>query len=436
MEIKNLKSKSSETLKKLVSKGLSEKYEDRFSDQLSKFYYRNDRISEGLLCDEIYNFVDKTQSPTKNEIVVKNILNCRKCKGYESFKNTFKSSLVCGSFWCDGCRNFYSLNNFYKIKNILDLKFGTQQRNYSNDDLYHITSIVGLSEFDSESVKKLITKDNLRWRKIRYRLNQFNIEKEGWIEGVYEFELVNWRYLFESNGSEYKKLQIKQLLEKFKVKGDVLVFVHLHSLGCFENKDDLDFVFGKEYFINNKPLIKTDSKTGNYIQKLHKNNSLDQNIRKITSYPFKSVYRFKHTYLGSDFKNGEYLSNEELGRLILLYEDLKGRGGRKLFRSVENKKLFNWKRKKNEKLTIKDFKKFGYGKLDFLNRVIDSKKNSQKIDGVKSKIVGVDDIRDDFMDLSSLEFWEDFETNYKLEKEKLQKKVITKKLFKKKLVKK
>ena len=60
------------------------------------------------------------------------------------------------------------------------------------------------------------------------------------------------------------------------------------------------------------------------------------NLKRVCGYGFKNVYRFKYNFIGSDYKNGEYLSKDELGRLVSLYDEVKGRGYRSLFRNMDN----------------------------------------------------------------------------------------------------
>ena len=80
---------------------------------------------------------------------------------------------------------------------------------------------------------------------------------------------------------------------------------------------------------------------GLYVRKFIKNKEFDKNLKTLTNYPFKDVYRFKYSFRGSDYKNGEYLNKEELGKLISVYDELGGRGYRGLFREVDNFKKFD-----------------------------------------------------------------------------------------------
>ena len=98
-------------------------------------------------------------------------------------------------------------------------------------------------------------------------------------------------------------------------------FVQFHSISNL-TKSEIDFVFEKEYFIGSKPLIKTNKNNGLYVQNFNTKQSLEKNIDKLTSYPFKNPYRFKHSFKGSDYKNGEYFELDELSEMIILYDKL------------------------------------------------------------------------------------------------------------------
>jgi hypothetical protein len=223
----------------------------------------------------------------------------------------------CGSLWCRHCRMQASQAAASKIFDRVNLK------GYGNDDLLHVTAPVGLAQFNLEDVNRVLREDDLRWKRIRKK-NDF------WIEAIYEFELVNYRYLLKSNGSDIKKAQMRQMVEALKMDKSEFVFVHWHGATDL-SRDQIDRVFDKEYHIGELSLTKT-SDCGLYVQKLHVEKERDYNIRKIGSYPFKDAYRFKHTFKGSDYSNGEYFTTDELGRLVALYQDVQGRQWRRLRR--------------------------------------------------------------------------------------------------------
>jgi DNA mismatch repair ATPase MutS len=223
----------------------------------------------------------------------------------------------CGSLWCPVCRNAAAQSAQQHIQDRIRLK------GYQNKDLLHLTAPVGLALLHVDDVNRVMKEEALRWKRIRKK-NEF------WIEATYEFELVNYHFLMKSKGSDLKKIQMRQIVESSGMKSNEFLFVHWHGVTDI-SQDEVDKVFGREYFIGSDRLHKTSS-SGLYVQGFRSDQDLMENIRKVSSYPFKSVYRFKHNFKGSDFSNGEYLTTEELGRLVSLYDDIQGRQWRKLRR--------------------------------------------------------------------------------------------------------
>jgi len=243
---------------------------------------------------------------------------------------------VCQSLWCPHCRKH--LTKVYELKIRKRLGERLLPNSYSNRDFHHISGVLGLCSVDSNEVQKLIDDDEKVWRRIRYRVRTTIDPKfVPFIESVYEFELVNWRFLRNSVGSDFKKKQIQQLKEQQKFKGDLFLFVHFHSITNL-SKEQINDVFGEEYFVGSKPLIKTNPKCGLYVQKFHTDQTIEKNIEKLCSYPFKDPHRFKHSFRGSDYLNGEYYEFEELSQLIKVYQNVQKRSWRSLFRTVEHPK--------------------------------------------------------------------------------------------------
>ena len=128
---------------------------------------------------------------------------------------------------------------------------------------------------------KLLKEDNLKWRKIRYRLNtKLQPIHSPFIETVYEFELVDWRFLKHSTQIDFKSKQIKQLIEYQRYKGSKFLFVHFHSITNL-TKDQINLVFDTDYFVGGKPLLKTNRECGLYVQKLHSTQTLKENLDKL-----------------------------------------------------------------------------------------------------------------------------------------------------------
>lgn len=281
----------------------------------------------------------------------------KNCFNGPDFPNTKWNSKygICGNIYCKGCRNLVANLHYHKVKkhierSCINIKYVMKDepllfeeferifdvRPYTNNDFIHITGYVGLSTTRIEDLKKIIQEDTNRWKKIRRNLNKIK-DHLYWIETAYEYELVNWKYLKDAPESDYKKKQIKQLIESTDGRffNEPFVFVHFHGITNIP-KENLHTVFKDVYHIKGKPLIKTHSETGLYVQRLHKDKDLEENIRKITSYPFKTAFRYKHSFIGSDYKNGEFFTPEELGSIIKIYNHMTGRGYRSLFRSASN----------------------------------------------------------------------------------------------------
>jgi hypothetical protein len=262
---------------------------------------------------------------------------------------------VCGSPYCAGCRNRLAISAQQRIMKRLEhgrwrevishvtnpllideVETTFSRSNFTNEDLLHITGLVEICLPRESDVQDALKRDKDRWRRIRRRLNRITDEVY-WIECTYEYEMIQWRFLQHAEGSDYKKSQIQQLIDHYgdSFADEPFLLIHFHGLTNLP-RSKIQEVFYTEYFCGDAPILKTDKKTGLYIQSLHANKTLEENIRKIASYPFKDAYRFKHSFVGKDFTNGEYLSNEELGRLVSIYDKVQGRGMRTLFRSLSN----------------------------------------------------------------------------------------------------
>ena len=253
-------------------------------------------------------------------------------------KSYTNSKDVCQSLWCPNCRKMVTKIYERNVRNHLSLN-GKSLRlyppnvEYKNDDFHHITGVVGLSNFNFDDVQRMIKKDSTVWRRIRRNVEKIDPKYSPFIETVYELELVNWIHLNNSTESDFKKKQIQQLRQHYKTDNSTFLFVHFHSITNL-SKQQIDDVFKDYYFVGGKPLIKHNQTNGLYVQSLRKKQTLDRNIEKMCSYPFKSPIRYKHSFRGSDYKSGELFEFEELSQLMKIYQRFQKRSWRGLFRSV------------------------------------------------------------------------------------------------------
>ena len=253
-------------------------------------------------------------------------------------KSYTNSKDVCQSLWCPNCRKMVTKIYERNVRNHLSLN-GKSLRlyppnvEYKNEDFHHITGVVGLSDFNFDDVQRMIKKDSTVWRRIRRNVEKIDPKYSPFIETVYELELVNWIHLNNSTESDFKKKQIQQLRQHYKTDNSTFLFVHFHSITNL-SKQQIDDVFKDYYFVGGKPLIKHNQTNGLYVQSLRKKQTLDRNIEKMCSYPFKSPIRYKHSFRGSDYKSGELFEFEELSKLMKIYQRFQKRSWRGLFRSV------------------------------------------------------------------------------------------------------
>ena len=265
----------------------------------------------------------------------------------EKYLKKTSSKKVCQSLWCPNCRKVATELYKDKIQSHIERKtwrdsfFGSKV-DYRSSHLLHITGTVGLSRFDEHSLSKIINKDTNTWKRIRRRLNTSEVIDpfyDPWIESVYEFELVNWKFLKDSGGSPNKIKEIKQLRERDGIEDNLFLYVHFHGITNL-TRNQLNAVFLDEYWLSkDKKIFGKEDRSGLYVQRLHNNKTIEQNIEKIGSYPFKDAIRFKHSFIGSDYSNGEYLNALELNQLISVYQKVQGRSWRSLFRSCHNDML-------------------------------------------------------------------------------------------------
>jgi hypothetical protein len=235
-----------------------------------------------------------------------------------------------------------------RIGKILEDRVGgyIDQLNLNNEDLRMVSGVIGLSDFSLREVNRKIKWDGLKWKRMKRRLDELG--NKGFISVGYEFELVNGSFMFYGKGdvdlknereNEYKRDQILGIFDDENYRFDVdkrklFLFNHFHGISNLKD-DELEYVLGSEYFVNGKK-IKKNSDCGWYVRNFDKDKDLDVNLKRVCGYGFKNVYRFKYNFIGSDYKNGEYLSKDELGRLVSLYDEVKGRGYRSLFRNIDN----------------------------------------------------------------------------------------------------
>ena len=289
-------------LKKLQESALNDSYEYREDTKLTQRTIRN-RVRTAL-------------SFSGEDELLFNFENCSARK-------------KCQSLWCESCRQDVSTQTLKRWLRHVNIDVDM------NEDFLHITGVLGITDVDENEVQSLLDGDANSWKSIRRRIKSLDVNDYKFIDVCYELELINTTYLMNSNKNDFKKKQIVQLRRRDKKTKEYSVFVHWHGITNL-TKVELNEVVGKRYFIDDEPLLKHNQVNGLYVQSLHRKQSLEKNLWKMSSYCFKTATRFKHSYLGSDLGE-ELMTAEELSALMVLYQSVQGRQHRGLFRSATNK---------------------------------------------------------------------------------------------------
>jgi hypothetical protein len=235
----------------------------------------------------------------------------------------------CQSFYCLDCRPSIvsaQLHRFYRHLELIP--------NPSNDQFRQISGVLGLARFNSDDARKLIEADKNNFDSFRRQIKK--IEDYRFIEIAYEIELIDRRKLLRSKDSPRKKEQVRQLLESSSIADyeNLLLYVHFHGITNL-TREEIPKTFKNRYFVNGEPVYNHSSATGLYIQEFHSTQSLDKNLAKLASYPFKTATKFKHSFEGKD-KGDEPFEYEELGKLVEIYHDIQKKDYKGLFRSLAN----------------------------------------------------------------------------------------------------
>lgn len=304
---------------------LEESYKTRksefYSDLAEEYKFIKDRVQKALLSIGCNDLADKIE-------------NCGRGK-------------KCQSIWCESCRNNAAETYKNKVKKQIVAKYGSDHdEKFVSDNLLHVTGHCEVCRFDIDSLGQAIERDKIRWRKMRER----NASSGIWGIATYEFELIDFEFMLRSNEDEKKQAALAQMIKQARTQGSLsqddshVLWVHWHGIFC-ATKDQIERMVGDLYHveydtvkngetISVKERVKKTAESGLFVQEFHKSKSLEKNITGITSYNFKNAVRYKHTFAGSDYKGGEEIDRQDLGRLVKLYSDVQGSNWRSLYREI------------------------------------------------------------------------------------------------------
>ncbi len=253
----------------------------------------------------------------------------------------------CQSIWCEACRNNAAETYKNKVKKRIAAKYESDHgEKFVSGNLLHVTGHCEVCRFDIDSLGQAMERDRIRWRKMRERDASQGI----WGIATYEFELIDFEFMLRSNEDKKNQESLAQMIRQARTQGSLsqgdnqVLWVHWH--GIFgATKDQIEKMVGDLYHaeydkvkdgetVSVKERVKKTAESGLFVQNLRESNSLEDNIRRMTSYNFKNAVRYKHTFAGSDYKRGEEIDRQDLGRLVKLYSEVQGSNWRSLYREI------------------------------------------------------------------------------------------------------
>lgn len=301
---------------------------NRVSDNLAH------RMLNYLSRDHILRLDPRTSEPISNEVNVSfigrdgDLVSLRKkSKWYKSYGFDLPGSLA---------------SHLRKWKKDYVLQWAP--RAYS--DVKFVTGLVAVCPLNEAEIR-----GQIMWARRLFR-RLVNTFPDFWIEGSFELELVNLGKVLNCSVGHENQNKIRQIrglsgLERnvlFPEADDVRVLLHWHALivglgtervrrtrrrGRPRKGVDSEFI---EVPVSPLSILKKhyNRVPGQlHVQPLRKDQSPNNAIRKLSSYPFKNVYRYKYTHTGSDYANGEYFTNQELARLVMIQDKIRGGRGYK-----------------------------------------------------------------------------------------------------------
>lgn len=228
----------------------------------------------------------------------------------------------CSSLWCRTCRGRSAYGLTSRIRDHVESRFGNDH-DAARDNLLFVTPLFDLvSVCDLPRVKQTMKKARDDFLALK------RVFPELWWQGAFEFELIDFKALMEWDGANKGKRETLAALHDWDEKTNLnlcptYVLVHAHFLIDLNGtkREDVTAWLSQRY--NRAPCQV-------HWQGIQAGQSFEDLSRKIGSYPFKDRVQFNMSFQSQDYRHGKYFDNRELGNLVLLYDQIGGKGGMKM----------------------------------------------------------------------------------------------------------
>lgn len=208
----------------------------------------------------------------------------------------------CGSTYCATCRARHSWAHRQRCLDVKRLRYGDGEYPARNV-MRHLTILNALVPMRIRAIEDALDQAKRDLDVFRAKFTHIALR------GVFELELVDVQGMVQSGACPEK---LRTLVEM--TGGDILsmrepaVLVHSHNVKFGSGEDEKKL---RDWLKGKYPHHRQTK-----IQKLRKDRSIDENLVKICSYPFKNRHQYNLTYDTDGYVDGRYIGPVELSFLV------------------------------------------------------------------------------------------------------------------------
>jgi hypothetical protein len=219
----------------------------------------------------------------------------------------------CSSFYCEYCRNRAAQNLADRVTRRV-AGYLKNDANAVQKRFRFVTVLHEVVDFEESSVSASV-------ERCRTQLNAFHRRFPNvWIQGAFEFELIDVDHLKKvtSGNGKIKSETIHDMMTEGKhatsAKG-LKILVHFHAIIDLIDGDVASDVsrWLRAHWCDHPRQVD--------VKPTFKGQPLEEKVWKLSSYCFKNRTQFNDTFETRDFELGKDFTNEELGKLVSLYQD-------------------------------------------------------------------------------------------------------------------
>ena len=213
------------------------------------------------------------------------------------------SGAYCNSSYCRDCRNKNSLAQSRKL-------IGLYRNYYSEDheareNMRFVTVLCELVKPNHTAVLESLKRAKLALTTLRRRKSLPGLL----LFGRFELEAIDIGRVFQLRTCDRKVETIRALNgDREESFGRDMILVHFHAV-MFLNGHD-------EEVVRNKLKLRWPVPYGISIKRLYKDQSIEDSIRKLCSYPLKDRYRYNYDFRTNGYEDGGYINDGSLSFLV------------------------------------------------------------------------------------------------------------------------